>query len=61
MATWNLAAGYAEGLSHGELSRAADTVVKNAILEKAKQVSAEALSEALRDRQAFRQRFRPTT
>lgn len=61
MATWNLAAGYAEGLSHGELSRAADTVVKNAILEGTKQVSAEALSEALRDRQAFRQRFRPTT
>lgn len=58
---WNSVAGFTEGLSHGELTRAADTVVKNAILEGAKQVSVEALSAALQDRQAFRQRFRPTT
>ena len=57
--TWNVAAQSGEGLSHGELTRAADTVVKNVILEGAKQVSADALSDALRDRQAFRQRFRP--
>jgi SpoVK/Ycf46/Vps4 family AAA+-type ATPase len=60
-ATWNMAAEFSHGLSHGELTRAADTVVKKAILEGAKQVSVEALSNALRDRQAFRQRFRRTT
>lgn len=58
---WNAVSGHTEGLSHGELTRATDTVVKNAILEGASQISAEALDVALRDRQTFRARFRRST
>jgi SpoVK/Ycf46/Vps4 family AAA+-type ATPase len=50
-----------EGLSHGELARAADAVVKIAILGGAKQAAIEALRAALQDRQAFRQRIRRST
>lgn len=59
--TWSAVAAQTEGLSQGELTRAADTVVKNAILEGVKAVSSKALDAALRDRQAFRQRFRRST
>ena len=46
-----------EGLSQGELVRAADSAVKDAILEGAKTVSAERLGAALRERRAVRDRF----
>ncbi|RKF22447.1 ATP-binding protein [Altericroceibacterium spongiae] len=46
-----------DGLSQGELVRAADAVVKDAILEGSSKVTAEALAAALTDRQAFRGRF----
>jgi SpoVK/Ycf46/Vps4 family AAA+-type ATPase len=59
--TWNAVSGHAEGLSQGELTRAADTVVKNAILEGARLISVEGLNRALCDRQTFRQRFRRST
>jgi SpoVK/Ycf46/Vps4 family AAA+-type ATPase len=58
---WPRLSAATEGLSHGELVRAADTVVKAAILEGAEQVSAEALEGALQDRQAFRQRIHRST
>lgn len=47
-----------EGLSQGELVRAADAVVKDAILEGATKVSAEALREALHNRQTLKGKFR---
>lgn len=48
-----------DGLSQGELVRAADAVVREAILEGAGKVSATELGAALADRQAFRERFHP--
>lgn len=47
-----------EGLSQGELVRAADAVVKDAILEGAMKVSPEALREALQNRQTLKGKFR---
>lgn len=47
-----------EGLSQGELVRAADAVVKDAILEGAKKVSPEGLQEALENRQSMKSKFR---
>jgi SpoVK/Ycf46/Vps4 family AAA+-type ATPase len=47
-----------EGLSQGELVRAADAVVKDAILEGATKVSAEALRAALHNRQTLKAKFR---
>lgn len=47
-----------EGLSQGELVRAADAVVKDAILEGASKVSPEALRDALKNRQAIKGKFR---
>lgn len=47
-----------EGLSQGELVRAADAVVKDAILEGALKASPEALRRALEDRQTLRGKFR---
>jgi len=47
-----------DGLSQAELVRAADAVVKDAILEGAAKVSAEALSSALQNRQTLRGKFR---
>jgi hypothetical protein len=41
-----------EGLSQGELVRAADVIVKDAILAGSPKVSIEALEIALRDRRA---------
>lgn len=54
---WTSIAASTEGLSQGELVRAADAVIKDAILEGAKTVSADQLRVALQDRQSFRQRF----
>jgi len=47
-----------EGLSPGELVRGADAVVKDAILEGAIKVSAEALRDALHNRQTLKGKFR---
>jgi len=47
-----------EGLSPGELVRAADSVVKDAIIDGAKKISAEAMRSALNDRQTFKGKFR---
>jgi len=47
-----------EGLSQGELVRAADAVVKDAILDGASKVSLEALRYALENRQSLRGKFR---
>lgn len=47
-----------EGLSQAELVRAADAVVKDAILEGASKVSSEALRDALQNRQALKRKFR---
>ena len=46
-----------EGLSQGELVRAADEVVKDAILEGAKKVTPCSLRGALENRQAFKRKF----
>lgn len=46
------------GLSQGELVRAADAVVKDAILEGASKVSADALARALKNRQTLKGKFR---
>lgn len=47
-----------EGLSPGELVRAADAVVKDAILEGASKVLPEALRDALENRQSLKGKFR---
>lgn len=47
-----------EGLSQGELVRAADAVVKDAILEGASKGSPEALRTALKNRQSLKGKFR---
>lgn len=47
-----------DGLSQAELVRAADAVVKDAILEGAAKVSPDALSSALHNRQTLRGKFR---
>lgn len=47
-----------DGLSQGELVRATDAVVKDAILEGAAKVSPEALRSALQNRQALKGKFR---
>lgn len=54
---WASIAPSTEGLSQGELVRAADAVVKDAILEGSKTIAADHLRAALQDRQSFRQRF----
>lgn len=54
---WRAAASAAAGLSQGELVRAADTVVKSAILEGTKTLSAVALRAALEDRQVLKGRL----
>jgi len=53
---WSTLADAAEGLSQGELTRAADAAVKVAILSGGK-VAPEILLSTLRDRQDFRSRF----
>lgn len=47
-----------EGLSQGELVRAADAIVKDAILAGASKVSPEALRDALKNRQSLKGKFR---
>ncbi len=54
---WSTLAHDAEGLSQGELTRAADAAVKAAILSGGKVSSPDVLLNALRDRQDFRRRF----
>lgn len=56
--SWSELAPALEGLSQGELVRAADAVVKDAILEGAAKVSVEALREALHNRQTLKGKFR---
>ncbi|MGO1081248.1 AAA family ATPase [Inquilinus sp. CA228] len=55
---WNAVAADAEGLSQGELVRAADAVVKAAILQEMTHILKDALKLALHDRQMFKGRFR---
>jgi SpoVK/Ycf46/Vps4 family AAA+-type ATPase len=55
--TWQSIASLTDGLSQGEIVRAADAVVKDAILEGAKSIGANQLRGALEDRQSFRKRF----
>lgn len=56
--SWSALAPALAGLSPGELVRAADSVVKDAIIEGAVKISADALRSALQDRQTFRGKFR---
>lgn len=54
---WALLEDVLSGLSQAELVRAADSVIKDAILEGASKVSSDALREALKGRQMLRGRF----
>lgn len=56
--SWSALESALEGLSQGELVRAADAVVKDAILEGATKVSLEALRDALQNRQTLKGKFR---
>ena len=56
--SWASMAVALEGLSQGELVRAADAVVKDAILEGASKVSPDAMLEALKNRQTLKAKFR---
>ncbi len=56
--SWSELAPALDGLSQGELVRAADAVVKDAILEDAAKVSVEALRDALQNRQTLKEKFR---
>lgn len=57
--SWSKVLEATEGLSQGELVRAADAVVKDVILEGGTSVAPEALAGALRERQSVRARFQP--
>lgn len=59
--SWASLAPTLAGLSHGELVRAADAVVKDAILEGANKVSPDALRLALQNRQVLKGKFRRQT
>lgn len=54
---WGAIAPMTDGLSQGELVRAADAVLKDAILQNAKSIDVARLRSAVEDRQSFRQRF----
>ncbi|MFB0874007.1 AAA family ATPase [Sphingobium sp. sgz301303] len=54
---WSSIGPLTEGLSQGELVRAADSVVKDAILEGATSIAPDSLRRALQDRQSFQRRF----
>ena len=56
--TWAALETALEGLSQGELVRAADAVVKDAILEGVSKVSPDALRDALVNRQTLKGKFR---
>jgi SpoVK/Ycf46/Vps4 family AAA+-type ATPase len=58
MKSWMTLEPALKGLSQGELVRATDAVVKDAILEGATKVSAEALRDALHNRQTLKGTFR---
>ena len=55
--SWSKFENVFDGLSQGELVRAADEVVKDAILEGAKKATPNSLLEALENRQALKQKF----
>lgn len=59
--SWSSITASLGGLSQGELVRAADAVVKDAILEGAPKISATALKQALENRQTLKNRFRRHT
>lgn len=59
--SWSSIESTLDGLSQGELVRAADAVTKDAILEGASNVSADALAQALQSRQALKGKFRRQT
>lgn len=56
--SWSTVDSALDGLSQGELVRAADAVVKDAILERDSQVSPDELAKALRNRQTLKGKFR---
>jgi SpoVK/Ycf46/Vps4 family AAA+-type ATPase len=56
--SWSTLSSVLGGLSHAELVRAADAVVKDAILAGASRVSIAGLREALQSRQLLRDKFR---
>jgi AAA+ superfamily predicted ATPase len=56
---WSKVTPLLNGLSQGELVRAADAVVRDAILGNATKVTIDNLCAALTDRRAFRERFHP--
>lgn len=56
--TWDALGSALTDLSQGELVRAADAVVKDAILEGASRISPDALREALENRKTLKGRFR---
>jgi len=58
---WSSVEQVLDGLSQGELVRAADAVVKDAILEGASKVSPDALERALQNRQTLKGKFRRQT
>jgi len=55
--SWTVLEAALEGLSPGELVRAADAVVKDAILEGTSKVSLDALRDALENRQELKGKF----
>lgn len=57
--SWKAVEPYFDGLSQAELVRAADAVVKDAILESIERVSIDALQQSLRKRQSLKGRFGP--
>lgn len=57
--SWKRLTTAADGLSQAELCRAADQVVREAILEGVEKISVKALEAALKRRQGMRRRFRP--
>lgn len=59
--SWSSVEHVLDGLSQGELVRAADAVVKDAILEGASRVSPDALERALQNRQTLKGKFRRQT
>lgn len=56
--SWSLAETALDGLSHGELVRAADAVVKDAIIEGATKITSDSLAHSLQNRQTLRGKFR---
>lgn len=59
--SWSSVEPALDGLSQGELVRAADAVVKDAILEGTSKVSSDALGRALQNRQTLKGKFRRQT